>query len=360
MWTSSLLKQNAKNNMQSYFWSAVGLLIIMGVISGAVSYISSLVPTFFLGVTAGFSDLDSAMEDLDNPLVWIYYLVTILISFAITIFVTGILEIGKCRYFIHARQGDSDFGNLFWAFQGGRYIPCVKTVFQRLLEIFLYTLLLIIPGYIKMFEYVLVPYLLAENPNLEPKRALEISRQTMQGEKLKYAIMGLSFIGWVFLSIFTCYLGFIYVAPYMQATDTEFYACMRAKMLATGITTEEELTDYASFSAFNSGYPQNTPFNPPYPPQNPNPYDTQNPYQSQNPYQNPSPYQPQNPYQNPNPYQPDNTPNPNEMPNVNLDKNPYDTQNSDFNQPDAPSAPDSRPHVNLDKNPYDDNQNNQF
>jgi len=360
MWTSSLLKQNAKNNMQPYFWSAVGLLVIMGIISGAVSYMASLVPAFFLGVTVGFSNLDSAPEELDNPAVWVYYVVTILISFAITIFIASILEIGKCRYFYHARQGDSDFGNLFWAFQGGRYMPCVKVNLQRYLEIFLYSLLLIIPGYIKLLEYALVPYLLAENPNLSRERALSISKQTMYGEKMKYFLLIFSFIGWWFLGVITCYLGFLYVAPYMQATDTEFYACMRAKMLATGITTEEELTGYNNFGGFNGGYPETNPYNAQNPYQNPNPYQSQNPYQnpnpyeSQSPYQNPNPYEPQSPYQNPNPYQPDS------MPGINLDKTPYDTQGSDFNQPDNSSAPDSRPRVNLDKNPYDDNNPNHF
>ncbi|MBR0483217.1 MAG: DUF975 family protein, partial [Oscillospiraceae bacterium] len=310
MWTSSLLKQNAKNNLKPYYWTAFGLLIIMVIISSAASYAASFVVTMFMGVSFDFSDIEEFTEDISNPSFWIWYLLTWALGIAVTTFVTSILETGKCRYFYQARNGNSDFGNLFWSFQGGRYMPTVKVMFQRYLEIFLWTLLFYIPGIIKAYEYFLVPYLLGENPNLDKKRTLEISKQTMHGEKMNCFLLQLSFIGWYLLGIIACYFGVLFVVPYYEATMAEFYACMRAKMLATGITSEEELSGYTnSFnSGFGNGYPQNNGFNP---------------------YQNTNPYQPQNPYQNPNPYQPDNT------------------------------SGQDMPHVNLDKNPYDDNQNNQ-
>ncbi len=313
MWTSDLLKQNAKNNMKPYYWSAFGLIIIMMILSGAVSYIVSLFSTTFLGITAGFSEISEIMEDVENPLFWVWYLISLIFGFAIAIFFTGMMEVGKCRYFSHARMGDSDFGNLFWAFQGGRYASVVKVNFQRYLEIFLWSLLLYIPGLVKMYEYFLVPYLLAENPNLSKERALQISRQTMKGEKMNCFLLTLSFFGWMILGIFACYVGILFVMPYYEATMAEFYACMRAKMIAYQITTEEELSNYT--------------------------YSSQN-YQA---FQQPqSPYQPpeQQFHQEPNP--------------ADQEMMDYFNKNAAFH----PEETQEPPHkVNLNKNPYDDDSN---
>ncbi len=358
MWTSALLKQNAKNGMKPYYWTGFGLLIIMGCVSGGAAYAASFASTMVLGVIWGVSDMTEIAQDITEPVFWLWYLLTWALSIAVMAFITSILETGKCRYFYQARNGNSDFGNLFWSFQGGRYMPTVKVMFQRYLEIFLWSLLLYIPGIIKAYEYFLVPYLLAENPNLDKKRALELSKQTMYGEKMKCFELQLSFIGWYILGLIACYIGAMFVTPYYEATMAEFYACMRAKMIAMNFTSEEELTgNYGGFGGYGNGYPQNQ-----------NPYDaSQNPYQTpnsydapQSPYQNPNSYDaPQSPYQTPNPY---NTPqNPYQNPNpYDTPQNPYQNSNS-YDTPQNPYQNDSQNHrVNLDKNPHDDNQNSPY
>ncbi|KAB1440977.1 DUF975 family protein [Candidatus Galacturonibacter soehngenii] len=42
----------------------------------------------------------------------------------------------------------------------------------------------------------MVPYILAENPGIDSKRAFELSKEMMMGEKWNYFVLGLSFIGW--------------------------------------------------------------------------------------------------------------------------------------------------------------------
>ena len=172
---------------------------------------------------------------------------SLVLSLAIYAFLSNPVEAGKCAYFYNARYGDSRFGHTFGAFKSGRYMATVKIMFWRMLYTWLWSMLFVIPGLIKSLEYTLIPYLISENPNLSKERVFEISRRTMEGEKANLFFMQLSFIGWYLLGVLSCGFGLYFVLPYHQATKAEFYACMRAKMIAQGITTEEELTGVPAY-----------------------------------------------------------------------------------------------------------------
>jgi len=331
MWTNQMLKQNAWNSLKPYYWTAFGVTLITSLLGGNSNFTGGF--SGGSGASNTYSDSGSDMSSAEAIGVLIGVLIVFVVAMGIALaiysFLGGVVKCGECKFFCKARTGDVNFGYVFDNFQGGRYMPTVKVMFQMQLEITLWSLLFIIPGVIKSYEYALVPYLMAENPFLPKERALQISKQTMDGEKMKFFGLGLSFIGWLFLGAMACGLGVMFVTPYMEATYAEFYTCMRAKMLANGITTESELTGYNDYNNFGGGYPQQD---------NYNSYVNQNPYQNQSPYQNPAdPYQNQSPYQNPaDPYQ-----------NQNPYQNPYPQDNN-------------MPHVNLDKNPYDDHNNNSY
>ena len=155
-----------------------------------------------------------------------------MVMIAVTVFVLNPIECGLCNFYCRGREGEVDLGRFFHYFMGGRYTPVMKTMFFRWLYTFLWTLLFIVPGIVKRYEYFLIPYLLAENPNLPKERAFQISKVTMDGEKWKCFLLQLSFIGWWILGWLCCYVGVIAVIPYHDATMAEFYTCMRAKMLA--------------------------------------------------------------------------------------------------------------------------------
>jgi uncharacterized membrane protein len=89
--------------------------------------------------------------------------------------------------------------------------------------IFLWSLLLIIPGIIKAIAYSQVGFILAENRNLEYKEAIERSESMMQGHKMRYFELVISFIGWYLLSILTFGIGLIFLAPYIEMTFVCFY-----------------------------------------------------------------------------------------------------------------------------------------
>ena len=88
--------------------------------------------------------------------------------------------------------------------------------------------LLIVPGIMKSFSYQMVPYILSEDPDIEPKEALNRSEAMMAGHRWELFVLDLSFFGWIMLSIITLGLGYIfYVGPYMNATYAEFYQALK-------------------------------------------------------------------------------------------------------------------------------------
>ena len=104
-------------------------------------------------------------------------------------------------------------------------------MFFRDLFTFLWTLLFIIPGIIKSYEYKMVPYLLAEYPDMDRKEVFARSRDMMYGQKWNTFVLDLSFIPWNILSTITFGLvGLFYVSPYQDATYAELY-----DTLATGM-----------------------------------------------------------------------------------------------------------------------------
>lgn len=88
---------------------------------------------------------------------------------------------------------------------------------------FLWSLLFVIPGIVKMYAYSMAPYILAENPEMSAEDALEKSKQITQGHKSELFVLQLSFILWMLLCVVTLGIASIYVIPYMSATTANFY-----------------------------------------------------------------------------------------------------------------------------------------
>lgn len=87
----------------------------------------------------------------------------------------------------------------------------------------------------------MVPYILSNNPNIGYKRALHLSKQMTNGEKMNIFVLDLSFIGWFFLGILTFGIGVLFVLPYYNATKAELYLVLRQKALESGLSSKEEL-----------------------------------------------------------------------------------------------------------------------
>ena len=100
--------------------------------------------------------------------------------------------------------------------------------------IFLWSLLLVIPGIIKGFSYAMTPFILEENPELTASEAIHRSRMMMRGHKFDLFWLFLGFLGWFILCLFTFGIGFFWLAPYMETAEAAFYEEVKAEYALKG------------------------------------------------------------------------------------------------------------------------------
>ena len=133
------------------------------------------------------------------------------------------------------------------------YKNIVKVLFFRELFIFLWTLVFVIPGIVKMFQYYMVPYLLAEHPDMDYRTALQTSRAMMEGNKWKTFVLGLSFILWDFFGAITLGVGeLLYVQPYRQLT----FAALYCELKSTTVINPPAPTAYEDSFGGRDGQPK--------------------------------------------------------------------------------------------------------
>ncbi|MCR5741866.1 MAG: DUF975 family protein [Gammaproteobacteria bacterium] len=135
----------------------------------------------------------------------------------------GPLNIGMLNmYSKSAKDEKIDIGDLFSGFNN--FANVVLAFLLANIYIFLWSLLLIVPGIIKSFAYALVPYLLSKDENLNGPDAIDMSKELMKGHKWDLFVLHLSFIGWDILNVLTLgILGLLYVNPYYYQALYNFY-----------------------------------------------------------------------------------------------------------------------------------------
>jgi uncharacterized membrane protein len=231
MWERAALKYNAKQVLGGTYWISFAACLVAGILGGAggVSYQYGGGRDAFSGggSPGGFGD-----AALLFALFFGVFMFAMVIGIAVAVFFSQPVQAGLKYFFIRTPYGDTNFGNIFTAFKAGRYLSIVKTLFFMNLYVFLWGLLFVIPGIVKAYQYRMVPYLITEDPNLTTEQALELSRRMTYGEKWAMFVLDLSFIGWGLLATLTFGIGFLFLAPYIEATQAQLYFALRPKVMA--------------------------------------------------------------------------------------------------------------------------------
>ena len=242
MWSIGELKREAKSVLKQCYPTALVVTLITSVLgnSGKVTgLITEKLPA--LGGKLGGLAVAAELESLA-----VLGLVATVISSAaamsiLMMLVSAPIKVGECRYFLEGTQYRFDMKNILHGFTCGKYINILLTLLLQEVFLVLWTLLFIIPGIIKGFAYSMVPYILAENPNLSPKQIINISCRMTKGYKLKIFFTSLSFIGWYLLGAMAFGIGTVFVVPYERATFAQLYLAIRSDALDSGRVSLAEL-----------------------------------------------------------------------------------------------------------------------
>lgn len=143
--------------------------------------------------------------------------------YSIIMFTIGsAVSVGYCQFNLDMVDGIKPrLGTLFSRFSQMK--TAILTKLLTLLYVILGYILFIVPGVIMTFSYSMALFVLAENPDMTAREALRESKRIMKGHKWQLFCLNLSFIGWVFLSVLTLGIGFIWALPYASASYAAFY-----------------------------------------------------------------------------------------------------------------------------------------
>lgn len=241
MKTNTAFKEEALNALKGNWGKAILLILIYFLLAGAfvgpTLYTSFLMQDYLLdmGGRQNLTQMISAMQDPDfvslqtkaNASTSGLTLLEVLVIFPLAL---GMLNAFR-KLLV---EGDNDL--VPNAFHLG-FKPYLHNVWGMLLMyilVFLWSLLFLIPGIIKTYSYAMTPYILHENPDLTASEAIHRSRMMMKGHKFDLFWLQLSFIGWFFLSIFTCGIGFLWLQPYYYTAQAAFYEEVKSSYALEG------------------------------------------------------------------------------------------------------------------------------
>ena len=228
MLKSKELRARAWNSLKGKYWLAFAAVIVAGLlmsIGTSFTTLSQEIMNIVNGVDP--SEMDNTAQ-IGALVLSGSALVIAIIGAVITFFVGNPTQVGLCNYFIKNTDSKPAFKEVFAGFKV-KYGRNVGALILAAIKLILWTCVFIIPGIIKSFEYAMLPYVLADNPELSSKEAFKKTNELMKGNKWRLFKLDFSFIGWYILCGLTLGLGTFFLIPYVEAAMAEFYVEIKNK-----------------------------------------------------------------------------------------------------------------------------------
>ncbi len=224
MWEIGEVKARGKAAFKANYWYSVLAGFILTICVGGVSSSSSQ--------SAQNEEVQAAFQNLSPQIIAVIFGavgLALIVAIAVDICLLNPLEVG-CHYFFlkNIRETPANISEIKEGFKNIGHK--IGTMFLKDLFLVLWFMLFCIPGFIKYYSYMMVPYILAENPDLSATEVITRSRQMMNGHKWKAFVLDLSFIGWILLTAFTCGLvGIFWTMPYVASTKAALYEAIKGE-----------------------------------------------------------------------------------------------------------------------------------
>ena len=228
------LKRLAKVQLQGKYGTMIGALILQ-----------ELLVLFATGI---LSMLLPGTDTLSNIL---YYILTFIVQL-----IAGILQAGVSFLYLKAPCGmQCSVGDIFYCFKHSpdkaikiefvlaiinavcmlpsdiltwKYPITSLTDYDELAMMYSVTLLCMMVYVVITLAFTPVFYMMLDFPNYTVKDILKKSIEVMKGNKMRYFLLDLSFIPWMFVGFLTCGIGLLWIVPYMNMTSTNFYLDLMA------------------------------------------------------------------------------------------------------------------------------------
>ena len=127
---------------------------------------------------------------------------------------------------------------MFTGFEEDKFGRSIGGMLLMAIFVWLWSLLLIVPGIVKGFAYCLTPFIIADSKGISATDAITLSKKITQGHKGELFVFVLSYIGWGLLSSLTAgLLAIFYVGPYMATAFGGYYIELKKKALEDGVVT---------------------------------------------------------------------------------------------------------------------------
>lgn len=207
-------RARAREALRGHWGVAIAVALVASLLGGGLDI------TYNTAANTGAESTGISSFLSHDVMIWVTTLSVALLLLAL--FIGGVMSIGWADFNLKLLDRQNvRFGNLFDHFY--RIGAGICLVLLQNLFIFLWSLLFIIPGFIAAYRYAMMPYLMAEFPELGALDAMRESKRLMAGNKWRLFCLDLSFLGWALVSALTLGIGSLWLNPYTAAARAAFY-----------------------------------------------------------------------------------------------------------------------------------------
>ena len=216
MYCASDYRSMARRALKNFWWLAVGVTLLATVLGGGTS-----------SLTVSFQNSNVSQYYPETVRRFAHVLVPVASVLAMGQFVLrGSISIGHDRFCLKLVDGEqAQFEDLFSAFDifGNAFVLNLLIT----LKVFAWSLLFVIPGIVKAYAYSMAYYIKLDHPDYGWNACITASRQMMDGHKWEKFVLDLSFLGWIIVGSLCLGVGTLWVTPYMEAANAQFYEYVR-------------------------------------------------------------------------------------------------------------------------------------